>query len=93
MHYMDLEVKTREKQQKMHFLITDLGDNDLILGYPCVTTYDDVQFFFHFYLLFIMCTFTVGHMTDDLPLLTRLTWSHTLLSHVTHHLMTQVDSG
>ena len=33
-----------------------------------VTTCDDERFFFlSFYLLFITCTFTVGHMTDDLP--------------------------
>ena len=49
--------------------------------------------FLFFYLLFITCTFTVGHMTDDLYFLTWLTWSHTLLSHVTHRLMTHVDSG
>ena len=33
-HYIDLEVKMGDKKQKMHFLITDLGDDDLILGYP-----------------------------------------------------------
>ena len=37
-HYMDLEVKTGERQQKMCFLVTDLGDDDLILGYPWLST-------------------------------------------------------
>ena len=58
-----------------------------------VMTCDNVRFFSPFYLLFITCTFTFGHMTDNLPFLTWLTWSHTLLSHVTHHLMTHIDSG
>ena len=35
---------------------------------------------FFFFTLFITCTFTVGHMTDNL-----------LLSHMTHHSMTHVD--
>ena len=40
MHYVDLEVKTGNKKQKMHFLITDLGDDDLILGYPWLLTFE-----------------------------------------------------
>ena len=40
MHYVDLEVKTGDKNQKMRFLITDLGDNDLILGYPWLSTFE-----------------------------------------------------
>ena len=40
------------------------------LWYNHVTTCHNVRFFFHFYLLFITCTFTVSHMTDKLPFLT-----------------------
>ena len=39
-HYVDLEVKTGEKKQKMHFLIMDLGDDNLILGYPWLLTFE-----------------------------------------------------
>ena len=39
-HYMDLEVKTGDEKQKMHFLITDLGDDDLILSYPWLSTFE-----------------------------------------------------
>ena len=38
-HYVDLEVKTGSEKQKMRFLITDLGDDDLILGYPWLLTF------------------------------------------------------
>ena len=31
-HYVDLEVKTGSEKQKMRFLVTDLGDDDLIPG-------------------------------------------------------------
>ena len=39
-HYVDLEVKTGNEKQKMRFLITDLGDDDLILGYPWLSTFE-----------------------------------------------------
>ena len=39
MKYMDLNVQTRKKQNKMRFLITDLGHEDLILGYPWFVTF------------------------------------------------------
>ena len=39
-HYMDLEVKTGERQQKMCFLVMDLGDENLILGYPWLSTFE-----------------------------------------------------
>ena len=39
-HYVDLEVKTGSEKQKMRFLITDLGDDDLILGYPWLSTFE-----------------------------------------------------
>ena len=45
-HYVDLGVKTREKKQKMRFLIMDLGDDDLILGYPWLSTFEP-QFSWH----------------------------------------------
>ena len=38
--YVDLEVKTGETKQKMHFLVTDLGDDILILGYPWLSTFE-----------------------------------------------------
>ena len=40
MEYVDLNVQTRKKQNKMRFLITDLGHNDLILGYPWLATFE-----------------------------------------------------
>ena len=38
--YVDLNVQTRKKQNKMRFLITDLGHKDLILGYPWLATFE-----------------------------------------------------
>ena len=38
--YVDLNVQTRKKQNKMRFLITDLGHEDLILGYPWLATFE-----------------------------------------------------
>ena len=37
---MDLSVQTGKKQNKMRFLITDLGHEDLILGYPWLATFE-----------------------------------------------------
>ena len=37
---MDLNVQTGKKQNKMRFLITDLGHKDLILGYPWLATFE-----------------------------------------------------
>ena len=39
-HYVNLEVKTGGEKQKMRFLVTDLGDDDLILGYPWLSTFE-----------------------------------------------------
>ena len=39
-HYVDLEVKMGNEKQKMHFLITDLGDDNLILRYPWLSTFE-----------------------------------------------------
>ena len=38
--YMDLSVQTGQKQNKMRFLVTDLGHKDLILGYPWLATFE-----------------------------------------------------
>ena len=38
--YVDLNVQTGRKQNKMRFLITDLGHKDLILGYPWLATFE-----------------------------------------------------
>ena len=39
MQFVDLEVRTGSKEEKMRFLITDLGNEDLILGYPWLATF------------------------------------------------------
>jgi hypothetical protein len=38
--FVDLEVCTGSKEEKMHFLVTDLGNEDLILGYPWLATFE-----------------------------------------------------
>ena len=38
--YVDLNIQTGKKQNKMRFLITDLGNEDLILGYPWLATFE-----------------------------------------------------
>ena len=38
-NYVDLSIQTRQKQAKMRFLITDLGNEDLILGYPWLANF------------------------------------------------------
>ena len=38
--YVDLSVQMGKKQAKMRFLITDLGHEDLILGYPWLATFE-----------------------------------------------------
>ena len=39
-HSVDLEVRTGNKQEVMKFLVTDLGGEDLILGYPWLSTFE-----------------------------------------------------
>ena len=39
-HCVDLEVRTGNKQEVMKFLVTDLGGEDLILGYPWLSTFE-----------------------------------------------------
>jgi len=38
--YVDLLVKTGKREEKMRFLITDLGIEDVILGYPWLSTFE-----------------------------------------------------
>ena len=38
--YVDLSVQTGQRQNKMRFLVTDLGHEDLILGYPWLATFE-----------------------------------------------------
>ena len=38
-HYIDLEIWTGKREETMWFLITNLGNKDLILGYPWLTTF------------------------------------------------------
>ena len=39
-HCIDLEVRTGDRQEVMRFLVTDLGGEDLILGYPWLSTFE-----------------------------------------------------
>ena len=39
-NFIDLEVRTGSREEKMRFLVTDLGDEDLILGYPWLSTFE-----------------------------------------------------
>src|SRR5258708_3815442 len=39
-HYVDLDVQTKGIHKEMHFLLTDLGGEDLILGYPWLATFE-----------------------------------------------------
>jgi hypothetical protein len=38
--FVDLKVRTGNKEEKMHFLVTDLGNEDLILGYPWLAMFE-----------------------------------------------------
>ncbi len=39
-HFVDLLVKTKGQEKKMCFLVTDLGVEDVILGYPWLATFE-----------------------------------------------------
>ena len=39
-HCIDLEVRTGNRQEVMKFLVTDLGGEDSILGYPWLSTFE-----------------------------------------------------
>jgi len=38
-HFVDLLVQTKGQEKKMHFLVTDLREEDVILGYPWLSTF------------------------------------------------------
>ena len=38
--YVDLSVRTGKREETMRFLLTSLGNEDLILGYPWLTTFE-----------------------------------------------------
>ena len=39
-HYTDLEVRTGEQKKTLRFLITNLGRDEVILGYPWFTAFE-----------------------------------------------------
>ena len=39
-NYVDLNIQTGQRQAKMRFLITNLGNKDFILGYPWITNFE-----------------------------------------------------
>jgi predicted aspartyl protease len=39
-HYLNLTVTTGGKSKEMRFLITDIGQEDVLLGYPWLLTYE-----------------------------------------------------
>ena len=40
MHYMTLDVQTKGQHTDMKFLITDVGSEDMVLGYPWLAQYE-----------------------------------------------------
>jgi hypothetical protein len=40
MHYLDLDVYTKGIHKEMHFLITDIGSEDILLGYPWLASFE-----------------------------------------------------
>jgi hypothetical protein len=38
--YIDLDVQTKHIHKEMRFLVTDLGGEDIILGYPWLSTFE-----------------------------------------------------
>ena len=39
-HYLDLDVQTKGIHKEMCFLLTDIGDEDILLGYPWLAMYE-----------------------------------------------------
>jgi hypothetical protein len=39
-HYLDLNVCTRRSHKKMRFLVTDIGHEEILLGYPWLATFE-----------------------------------------------------
>jgi hypothetical protein len=42
MHYVDLQVRVRTKVQDMRFLVTDIGEDEIILGYPWLVAFQSI---------------------------------------------------
>jgi len=41
-HFTDLQVRTRQETKTLHFLITNLGRDEVILGYPWLTAFEPI---------------------------------------------------
>ncbi len=41
-HFTDLQVRTGEETKTLRFLITNLGKDEVILGYPWLTTFEPI---------------------------------------------------
>jgi len=39
-HFTDLDVQTKGKRQVLHFLVMDIGNENIVLGYPWLATYE-----------------------------------------------------
>ncbi len=39
-HYIDLKVQTKGVHRTIRFLVTNIGNKDLVLGYPWLTTFE-----------------------------------------------------
>ncbi len=39
MHYIDLNVQTKNVCRDMRFLVTNIGHEDIVLGYPWLSTF------------------------------------------------------
>jgi hypothetical protein len=40
MHYLDLDVYTKGIHREMRFLVTDIGSEDILLGYPWLASFE-----------------------------------------------------
>jgi len=59
-HYVDLDVQTGGNQKKIRFLITNVGNEDVVLGYPWMATFEPQ---------FTWCTGTIN--SNALPIIIR----------------------
>ncbi len=39
-HYIDLSVQTKNTHREMRFLVTNIGQEDIVLGYPWLSTFE-----------------------------------------------------
>jgi|SRR6266702_2971350 len=39
-HYIDLDVQTQNTHRTLRFLITNIGNKDIVLGYPWLSTFE-----------------------------------------------------